>query len=226
MGRIYVIINTSLDAAMKSAINYSLFCILGIIAGGCSPGVVRGVIQEVSIGRSCPAGYSRIYCRENTASITTCPTGYEVDGFGWCRQKPNEFVSEAGKSLDKQIKNISKYISRVTSRRKGAAGLDRYRKDYLKDAEETTLDKYQREQIEKKEQTALYNSLACRWTVFEVNKGGPWDRNMEYKYISGSQRCLNALISGKFSRIRNSSRNCLRVRKETGGYKDIWRCRI
>ena len=124
---------------MKSAINYSLLCILGIIASGCSPGVIPGVIQEVSIGRSCPAGYPRIYCQENTASITKCPTGYVVDGFGWCRQKPNEFVTNIRKSLDEQSKNLakyksdlSKYISKITTWRTGSESLDRFRKGTIK----------------------------------------------------------------------------------------------
>ena len=213
------------------------------IASGCSPGVIPGVIQEVSIGRSCPAGYPRIYCQENTASITKCPTGYVVDGFGWCRQKPNEFVTNIRKSLDEQSKNLakyksdlSKYISKITTRRTGSDSLDRFRKGNNK---EDPSAKWMQDARHKNNLKQLYNkwckSIEFEYTSrkWEYENPESWGKSNEYKLISGSQRCLSAMKAGKFAQIRTFSRDCVRLQRETirsntgwRRYIDVYKCTL
>ncbi|WP_136975402.1 hypothetical protein [Synechococcus sp. N26] len=222
---------------MKRALNFALICSLGIVSSGCDlnepeaahiVGTLPGSLQS---GRSCIDGF----CFDNPTRNYYCPTGYVKVNDSVCKrissQKNSWGFNEIASGIQESVENISKIKPPKppeTGDNSSAAYQWGKKEKDLGDAPEFKGQNYGYSLTPKnpsKEQRALYDYLGCKGTEFQKSYRS-WDRQSEYKYISGSERCFRAMSAGDFSYIFHLVGDCSMLRRETGfrRYKDVYKC--
>ena len=121
MGRIHGIINVSLNTAMKSGINFSIFCIIGITASGCGGNKPENAGVAEIVGTLSRRGPTTSECVAGTcfdipSRILYCPNGYVRISESECRRvstKTNSNMNSWGlnrfaSGIKESIGNLSK----------------------------------------------------------------------------------------------------------------------
>ena len=179
------------------------------------------------------------YCFDVLTTIYYCPSGYVKVNDSFCRRSSIQSnlannswgLDKIASGIKEGIENLSK-IKPPNPPENGDNSSAAYqwgdKEKELGDAPEFRGENYGYSLTPKdpsKGQYSFYNKLGCKGTEYEKTYRS-WDRENEYKFVSGSEKCFSAMSAGYFSHISHLVGDCSRLRRETGfgRYKDVYKC--